>query len=320
MRKWLLGMALAAGAASGAALSVQQAPGVPRFDLRPGAKPAGREEIPLYPAGSLPKGAVPESWGTMVADIPGGGHTEQLIARNVSVPTITPFLPDPARATGAAVIVAPGGAFMSLSVQWEGDTTARWLADHGIAAFVLKYRLNPTPAQDGAFMAEMGRRMGEAAQAGGAVAGIAEPRATQDALTALKFVRAGAAKWKIDPTRVGMIGFSAGAMTTMQAVLTGSPAERPAFFGYVYGPMLPVAVPTGAPPMFAALALDDPLFGRQSFGVVDAWHKAGVPVELHAYERGSHGFGAGVPGTTTTLILPEFHLWMASNGFLGNQR
>lgn len=294
-----------------------QAPAGPQFQLRPASRPAGREEIPLYPAGSLPSAEVPESWGVFVADIPGAGHTEQLVVRNVSVPTITPFLPDPAKATGAAVIVAPGGAFLSLSVEWEGDATARWLAQHGVAAFVLKYRLNPSPAADGGFMAEMGRRMGEAARQGGAVSGIGEPRAAQDALAALKLVRDGAARWKVDPARVGMIGFSAGAMTTLQAVLTGGAEARPAFIGYIYGPMIAVTPPEGAPPMFAAIALDDPLFGRQGFGIVEAWRKAGRAAELHAYERGGHGFGAGVPGTTTTLVLPEFHLWMQSRGLLG---
>ena len=158
-------------------------------------------------------------------------------------------------------------------------------------------------------------RMGAAIRSGG-VAEIKEPRAAQDALQAMKLVREGAAKYRVDPARVGIIGFSAGAMTALQSELTGQGASRPAFVGYIYGPMLPVAVPADAPPLFAALALDDPLFGRQGFGIIDSWHKAGRPVELHAYQRGDHGFGTGVPGTTTTLVMEEFRLWLESNGLL----
>jgi hypothetical protein len=72
--------------------------------------------------------------------------------------------------------------------------------------------------------------------------------------------------------------------------------------------------------MFAALAMDDPLFGGRGFAVVDSWKQAGRPVELHAYQSGSHGFGMGVPGTTTTMLLPEFYAWMRSNGWLGSAR
>jgi len=286
------------------------------------AAPAQHDAIPLWPAGSLPKGPTPEVWDHVAITIPGGGHVDERMLRNVAIPTITPVLPDPAKATGAAVVVAPGGAFMSLSVDGEGLKVAHWLADHGIAAFILHYRLNPTPDNEDAFKAAIGQRMADAIRQGGATEGVGEPRAYQDALQALKLVREGGAKWHVDPSRVGIIGFSAGAMTALQSVLTGTAAARPAFLGYIYGPMVPVDVPVGAPPMFAALALDDPLFGRQGFGIVQAWQKAGRPAELHAYQRGSHGFGMGQPGTTTTLVMDEFRLWLDANGFLrpGNAR
>ncbi|UAK22872.1 alpha/beta hydrolase [Sphingomonas nostoxanthinifaciens] len=294
-------------------------PAGPRFRLERIAPPSSAGAIPLYPAGSPPKPQAAENWDTLIGDFPDGTHMSGRIVRNVSEPTITPVLPDPAKATGAAVLVAPGGAFLSLSMDSEGFQIAHWLADHGVAAFVLKYRLNPTPTDDQAFMRVVAERMAPVA-ATGEVADISEPRAPQDALRALALLRSRAAGWRIDPARVGMIGFSAGAMTTLQAVLTGSGADRPAFFGYIYGPMRAIAVPAGAPPMFAALALDDPLFGRQGFGIVEAWHKAGVPVELHAYTHGDHGFGMGRPGTTTTLVLDEFRLWLATQGFLGKAK
>jgi acetyl esterase/lipase len=289
---------------------------MPQFRMERIATPAQSDAIPLYPAGSLPKASVPESWMRIIGDFPDGTHRDERAARNVSVPTITPVLPDPARATGAAVIVAPGGAFLSLSMEGEGLNVARWLADHGIAAFVLKYRLNESPDDLGQFEAMIGKRMSDSIRQGGAASGVGEPRAYLDALRALKLVRDGADTWRIDPRRVGIIGFSAGAMTALQSVLTGDAAERPNFVGYIYGPMVAVPAPAGAPPLFAALALDDPLFGRQGFGIIDSWRKAGSPIELHAYQRGDHGFGMGVRGTTTVLVMDEFRLWLESNGFL----
>lgn len=286
----------------------------PSFELERIDRPADPGAIPLWPAGTLPVGPTPEQWGQMVGRFPDGSRTQSRIARNVSQPTMTPVLPDPAKATGAAVVIAPGGAFLSLSMDAEGFEVARRLADRGIAAFVLKYRLNATPASEVEHMARVAATFAAAAQ--GKPREIVEPRATLDALQALKLIRAGAAQWGVDPKRVGMIGFSAGAMTAMQAVLTGTPDQRPAFFGYIYGPMLPVAVPTSAPPMFAALAIDDGLFGKQGFGVVDAWRSAGAPVELHAYERGDHGFGSGKPGTTSVGVIDQFTLWLAARGLL----
>lgn len=281
----------------------------PRFDLARIATPAQAAAIPLYPAGRLPKGTMPERWDRLTGQIGPDTRIEGRIARNVSVPTITPVLPAPGKATGQAVVIAPGGAYLSLSMDTEGFEVANRLAAEGIAAFVLKYRTNTVPDDEQAFMRTVGQVMGEAARSGGTRA-IVDANAAPDALQALRIVRTRAAEFHVDPARVGMIGFSAGAMTALQAVLTGAPADRPAFFGFIYGPMTAVSVPADAPPMFAALALDDPLFGRQGFGIVEAWHKANRPAELHAYERGDHGFGVGRAGTTTTLVMPEFVAWL----------
>ncbi|WP_188063708.1 alpha/beta hydrolase [Sphingobium sp. KCTC 72723] len=263
--------------------------------------------IPLYPADG-PARADGENWVRF------GPH---YAVRNVTRATITPFLPDPKKATGAAVVVAPGGAFMLLAMEHEGWNVARWLADQGIAAFVLKYRLNQTPADMAQASAYMGKRMADSLRDPAAPPTISEPRATQDALAALKMIRSGAAGWGVDPQRVGMIGFSAGAMTTMNAALEGQGSDLPAFIGYIYGPMLARAVPADAPPLFAAIANDDSLFPNPGYGIVESWRKAARPVELHAYERGDHGFGAGKPGTTTMGVLPQFRDWMAMRGLLG---
>ncbi|MGW8202451.1 alpha/beta hydrolase [Sphingomonas bisphenolicum] len=272
----------------------------------PAEAPADPNAIPLYPDMKAPKGST-ENWVRFGKD---------LAVRNVTVPTVTPVLPDPAKATGAAVVVAPGGAFMLLAMDHEGWSVARWLADHGIAAFVLKYRLNQTPADMGEASAYMGKRMAVSLRDPTAAPGITEPRATLDALAALRLVRAGAGKWGVDPQRVGMIGFSAGAMTTLNAALEGKGSDRPSFIGYVYGPMLAREVPADAPPMFAAIANDDSLFPNPSYGLVESWRRAHVPVELHAYERGDHGFGTGKPGTTTMGVLPQFEAWLEMRGLL----
>ena len=270
-------------------------------------------EFPLYPEGA-PKlaGAMnAERWNAMGTDP---------VVRNVVTPTITPFLPNPANATGAAVLVAPGGGFMLLSIKNEGWDVARWLADHGVAAFVLKYRVKPTPEDEAAFD-RMGREMIASAfraPAGGPTppAPTFEP-AVKDGIAALKLLHARAAEWRIDPARIGMIGFSAGAMNTLAVTEANQEGGRPAFIGLIYGPMAETTVPPNAPPLFAAVASDDPLFGNHGTGILDSWRKAGRPVEFHLYQKGGHGFGMLANGTTTRLWPDEFLAWLQMNGFAG---
>ena len=272
-------------------------------------------EIPLSPASA--EGPDNEQWEHVSGKF-GQVVIENTTVRNVTRPTITPYLPDPAKATGAGVVVAPGGGFMSLSMSSEGEEIARWLADQGIAAFVLKYRLNETPRDWKEYMKALGQRMARASRSAPG-AQIKEPRATQDALAALALVRGRAKAFGIDPARVGMIGFSAGAMTALNTVLEGQDDARPAFIGYIYGPMTAITVPADAPPMFNAIAMDDSLFKNQGFAIADAWRKARRPVELHAYERGDHGFGIGRRGTTSVGLLPQFTAWLRMHGLLGNR-
>ncbi|HUD93866.1 alpha/beta hydrolase [Sphingobium sp.] len=293
-----------------AALLLLAAPAAAQMPVPvPAQAPAEPDAIPLYPDMKAPKGST-ENWVRFGKD---------LAVRNVTVPTITPVLPDTAKATGAAVVVAPGGAFMLLAMDHEGWNIARWLADHGVAAFVLKYRLNPTPADTAEASAYMGKRMAESLRDPAAPPLIKEPRATLDALAALKLVRADAGKWGVDAQRVGMVGFSAGAMTTLNAALEGKGGDRPSFIGYIYGPMLAREVPADAPPMFAAIANDDSLFPNPSYALVESWRRAHVPVELHAYERGDHGFGMGKPDTTTMGLLPQYLSWMEMRGLLNRK-
>ncbi|PTX91270.1 alpha/beta hydrolase [Opitutus sp. ER46] len=243
------------------------------------------------------------------------------MARNVSSATLTPFLPDPAKATGAAVIVAPGGGFRWLSMNNEGWKVARALADRGIAAFVLKYRLVPTPESLDEFRAGMDRFFAPPA-ASGATSSKERPRspildlsrqlADAEAAYALILKRAG--EWHVDPQRLGMIGFSAGAGLTMHCALH-STTMKLAFIGPIYGGMGSVEVPKDAPPLFAVIASDDFLF-RGEFGLIKSWYEAKRPVEFHLYQNGGHGFGLGYPDRTSNGWFGTFVHWLDVNKFL----
>lgn len=256
-------------------------------------------------------GLQPEQWITRPSRL----HA----VRNVVVPTLEPFLPDPAKATGAAVIVAPGGGFTTLEIYNEGYPVARWLADHGVAAFVLKYRLMETPRDHRAFLdyiiAQNTRPTGTAAPA--ASFAISPERqkaldaAREDGQAAVRLVRARAAEWKIDPAKIGMVGFSAGAYATLAVALAEDRAARPDFIAPIYGPMAAREVPADAPPMFLAVAFDDVLMMRDAgFGIVESWRKAKRPVEAHFYERGGHGFGMIDKGVASALWIDQFLAWM----------
>ena len=236
--------------------------------------------------------------------------------RNVSKATLTPFLPDRAKANGAAVIVAPGGGFRILSMGNEGWEVAKALNDRGVAAFVLKYRLMPTAPEWADF--DRSNPLTAPSPSGTPTRSpLALP--LEDATAAFRLVRARATEWHVDPARIGMMGFSAGAGTTMAATLQ-STENKPAFIAPIYGWQAAVEVPPDAPPMFVALAADDPLFGNNEYGLLSAWKKAGRPVEFHLYQNGGHGFGLGNPGKTSTGWFPQFMLWLESNGFLGPKK
>ena len=272
------------------------------------AVPAQPDAIELG-TGPLPDAKNAEAWHRQYGSV---------FARNVTVATLTPFLPDPAKATGTAVIVAPGGGFRSLSMENEGWDVARALADRGVAAFVLKYRLNQTPADLDGF-AESIRQM----FAGPVPKHRVDPMSSiatlgpqiADARAAFALVRSRADEWKVDPDRIGMVGFSAGAMLTIATTIAGEDA-RPAFIGDIYGPLAPLDVPADAPPLFIALAADDGLFANSGFGLVESWRAAKRPVEFHFYEQGGHGFGMYPKTTTSTGWFDAFASWMKMHGWL----
>ena len=242
--------------------------------------------------------------------------TERWVA-NVTEPTLLPVLPDNPDSTRAAVIVVPGGGFQFVSIDNEGYPIANWLAERGIAAFVLKYRVMETPEGADAFAAHMGRMF--APQPGEEQIDVRPgiPFAVADAQAALNLVRSKSDDWGYDADKIGMIGFSAGAITAL--AVTGAKAEsapKPDFIGYVYGPMTSTDVPEAPPPMFAALAADDGLFAGQGFGLIEAWQNAGAPVELHYYQDGGHGFGSYKRGVTADGWFDQFVDWMSARGLL----
>lgn len=259
--------------------------------------------------GPLPNATSSEAWHRQYGSA---------FARNVTVATLTPFLPDPAKATGAAIIVAPGGGFRTLSMENEGWAVARALADRGVAAFVLKYRLNQTPPDMAGFRRSMtelfsdtGRRPRPDPQT--AAASLAPQIA--DARSAFALVRGRSTEWRVDPDRIGMIGFSAGAMLTLATTLSGDDV-KPASIGLIYGPLTPVTVPVDAPPMFVALAADDPFFANSGQGLIDSWRTAKRPVEFHLYENGGHGFGMYPKSTTSTGWFEAYVRWIGMHGML----
>jgi acetyl esterase/lipase len=296
--------------AASSALAADPSPQLPHYP------PPHRIATPAEPGAiRLYQGAAPGSEGAAQSEIWDEIMGERVV-RNVTQPTLTPFLPPADKATGTAVIVAPGGAYLMLSMDNEGYPVARALVAHGVAAFVLKYRLDPTPADEHEFEALAKARFGGAAKAGAdKVAPIKQPLAVKDAVAALAYVRGHAAEWHIDPQRVGVLGFSAGAMTALEATLQND-APRPDFAGLIYGPMTPVTAPGPLPPLFIALAANDPLFGRSGFGIIDSWRQAGGPVELHLYEKGDHGFGMRHQGTTSDHWLEQYLQWLQARGLL----
>jgi len=259
---------------------------------------------------------------TVAADVP---DTEQwmmqdglLGVRNVNKPTLVPVLPA-GPSTGAAMIVAPGGAFLGLAIDHEGWQVARWLANNGIAAFVLKYRVLPTPRDNEQFRTEnIAMRSGKAASF--APPGNTPAEALADALAAIRHVREHADKYGVDPKRVGFMGFSAGGFLTRSVVERGG-IDAPDFAAPIYPNMAAMSVPAQAPPMFVLIAADDFLLMReQGLPLVDSYRTAGAPLEFHLLANGGHGFGLahGTSGKASEDWIELLHRWMGAIRVLGD--
>lgn len=268
--------------------------------------------IEIYPKGSVKPLPVPE-----IREDPNKNGNIQI--RNVSTPTLEIFRPAPGTANGAAVIVAPGGGFVTLDYDNEGTQVARRLAQQGVTAFVLKYRPHQSPADFDKMMAEhmvtmdvlFERVKTKMPQEVPIFPG--EDLAKQDAAQAVRFVRARAGEWGIDSKRVGFVGFSAGSFLAVNLAI-GEEASRPDFVGFIYGG-LRTPVPNDAPPAFIAAAADDPMLPDDAIQIYAAWRAAGREAELHVYQTGGHGFGMGKTGATSDYWFDQFSAWMRARGF-----
>lgn len=221
---------------------------------------------------------------------------------NVVTPTLTAYLPERSKATGTGVIIAPGGAFVALAIDLEGNDVARWLQERGVAAFVLKYRI-VEKKQEGL---PANLNMDEAGKYGIA-----------DGIQAMKVVRQNAAEWGVSPDRVGFMGFSAGAMVASGALLQADAAARPRFAALIYGGPFGVmpAIPAKLPPIFMVWAQDDTLALGPVVKLHDTIVAAGQKPEVHIYSAGGHGFGMKKQGTTSDHWIEEFYWWLEAQGF-----
>ena len=231
------------------------------------------------------------------------------VITNVTVPTLTVFRPAAAKANGTAMVVLPGGSFRALAWDVDGLETARWLAGEGITAFVLKYRVRPP---------QNGESFGQSLEDFARATRARRAFAVADAEQAIRVVRSHGRQYGIAPNRVGIIGFSAGAMATMEVALASDPAIRPDFAVAMYGAALTADVPgKGAPPLFIGAAQDDPeLPATNSVEIFQRWTKAGLPAELHIYEKGGHGFGFRRHNIPADNWPAAFRAWLASHGYL----
>jgi len=272
------------------------------------ALPARAQTLDLWP------GAAPGSEGAsqveVISRFPTGAFE---VVRNVTRPTLEVFRPDPGTATGAAVIIAPGGGFRYLTMQAEGSDVARVLTAHGVTAFVLKYRTLETPADDRAHWRDFFVFMAGAASANGALdLDAAAAPGIADGVQALHLVRQHAGEWGVDPDRIGMIGFSAGAKVASGVLLSPDPAARPAFAGLIYGATFnDDALPAGLPPVFLAVAGDDRLAAPTVMDFYTAAVKGGHQPELHVYATGGHGFGMNHQGASSDFWINDLVNWLA---------
>jgi acetyl esterase/lipase len=230
--------------------------------------------------------------------------------KNVHNPSVTVFLPPAEKATGAAVIICPGGGHRMLVYKAEGEEPAAYLNSIGVAAFVLKYRL--------------GREENSPYSI--------EKHAKEDGLRAMRLVRSRAAEWKLDPKRIGIMGFSAGGeVVSLVAYSSGEPDAnaadpidrvngRPDFQIMIYpGPIgIPDVIQPGAPPAFLLVANDDKGASPTITSLLPKLREAKVPVETHIYAKGGHGFNMGYRSKLETLRGWPQRLadWMADNRIL----
>jgi acetyl esterase/lipase len=251
-------------------------------------------EIPLYP------GVAPgsENW-TYAERADGTPSLPQ--AQNVVRPVLLYYPAPKTSAVGTAMIVAPGGGFRTLMMSYEGVDVAKRLNEMGVDAFVLKYRLTYS---------------GPAIASGNPQAGQNVPElAGADGQQAVRLLRQHATEFGVLPNRIGIIGYSAGGAVVLSTVY-GPDDGRPDFAAPIYAAGANSnPPPTGAPPLFIAVAADDTTVGFQgSIDLFGAWRKAGLNAELHVFQTGQHGFLKKGGGADS--YLDRLQEWMKLNNWL----
>ncbi len=253
--------------------------------------PAQQTVVPLYPG--IAPGSEGKTTPEAVRVTPQGEH----VYSQVHHPSITVYLPKAGAANGAGVLVIPGGGHAEIWIDHEGFRVAEWLSQHGIAAFVLKYRLAREPGS----------------------AYTVEGTELDDVKAAMRLIHGHEAEWGVDPKRVGVIGFSAGGELAALLSTRSSAAERPAFQGLIY-PAIPKEMVLSAktPPAFLACGANDE--ARISEALPELYLKmkrAGTPVELHVFAGVGHGFGIRAGNAENVGDWPElFDRWLGASGFL----
>ncbi len=226
------------------------------------------------------------------------------VLKNVVRPTLL-YFPAP-KPNGTAMIVAPGGGTKALMMSYEGVDIAKKLNEMGVDAFVLKYRLIHTgPGADTAEPAKTGPQAGQDVR----------ELAGQDGIRAMELLRSRAQEFRIRSERIGMIGFSAGG-GPIRAAMEGDASTRPNFVVLVYAAGKAdrsVTVPMGAPPLLLAVAADDAEVDA-SVKTFTAWRTAKIPVELHIFQMGAHGFVN--KGGAADYFMDRVADWMRGNGWL----
>jgi dienelactone hydrolase len=275
-------------------------------------------EIRLWPNGAVGS----ENWS--VPETLTGADTGNRVVANVSDPTLTVFLPDPALANGTAAVIAPGGALRALAWDNEGVKVAEWLNSEGIAGFVLKYRTLQMDRNSVSAPAGILRPGGAGPrQEIEIVNANANPAPDNEALTevlefavadaeeALRLIRRNAAAWNVNPERVGIIGFSAGGGVAVGTAL-GKPGDAyPDFLVSLYGPSLQdVVVPAYAPPLFIAVGATHFNVTSGVIALFEAWRSAGKPAEIHIYDGVSAGFGMSKRGRPVDSWTDRLHDWL----------
>lgn len=259
--------------------------------------------ILLWPQGA--PGSEGKTGDEAVRVTPAGEH----VVSNVHKPSLTPFLPPKEKATGAAVIVVPGGGHRELWMDHEGYNAARKLSEQGIAAFVLKYRL--ARGTNSTYKIDV--------------------HAFADTQRAIRLVRSRAQDWSVNPARVGVLGFSAGGELAALAAMRFDPGvegatdpverldSKPDFQALIYpGNSRRIEPAKDSPPAFLVCGFNDrPDISEGLARVYLKFKQVNVPAELHIYSGAGHGFGLRATNDKpVSKWVARFEEWLGDSGFL----